>query len=237
MYMVPRVLLEFLISRRIWVSKRIMMNSDSQAHQTVQLNRGETLPESAPGCVWRLVSGALRLHNAHRDNSEALVSLALPGDLIGVERLAGSPLPMLGLAILPARLTEVKVDDGELPEVVKSAYMCALRRSADMVALRGGSVPNRVRHLLLLIAENQRADTGTAGITLPSLRDIADIINATRETVSRVLGGLKKLDLLHDRKAQSGLLKVPDLRQFSFLPGMTCSTQLATERLGRLYLS
>ena len=213
------------------------MNSELRARRIVQLYRGEKLPVSAPGCVWRLVSGALRLHNAHPGNAEALVSLALPGDLVGVERLAGLPVPMQGLAILPAQLAEVPVDAGELAAVVKSAYMCALQRSADMVALRGGTVPNRVRHLLLLIAESQRGDSGTVGITLPSLRDISDIINATRETVSRVLGGLKKLDLLHDRKAQTGLLKVPDLRQFSFLPGMTCSTQLATERLGRLYLS
>ena len=214
-----------------------MMGIDLSAPRSVQLQRGAQLPAPAAGCVWRLESGALRLHKEHSCNSEALVSLALPGDLIGVERRVGLPLPMLGLAILPATMAELPVADAELPALVKSAYMCALQRSADMVVLRGGPVPNRVRHLLLLIAEGQRKDAGPVDIALPSLRDIADIVSTTRETASRILGGLKKHDLLHDRKAKAGHLKVPDLRLFSAAPGMTCSTQLATERLSRLYLS
>ena len=208
------------------------MESRSNAQNAVQLDVGERAPVAAPGCGWRLESGALRLHKTQSDTTESLVSLALPGDLIGADRLAGSPFPLTGVAIVPSVLSEYQVADGDLPQVVNSAFMRALQRSADMVLLRGGPVPNRVRYLLLLIADSQRPDVGNPGGALPSLRDIADIISSTRESVSRVLGSMKKNDLLHGRKAQWGFLNVPDLRQFSFLPGVTCSGQFAKQRTG-----
>ena len=208
------------------------MSSFVNALSTVQISAGEEVPVAAPGCGWRLESGALRLHTAQSGAPESLVSLALPGDLVGVDRLAGAALPLSGVAILPTKLSEFRPAQGDLPTTVNLAYIGALQRSADMVVLRGGSVPNRVRYLLLLIADNHRYTTDVMAGSLPSLRDIADIVGSTRETVSRVLGNMKRNDLLHHRKAQWGILNVPDLRQFSFLPGMTCSAQLAKQRLG-----
>jgi DNA-binding transcriptional regulator YhcF (GntR family) len=65
---------------------------------------------------------------------------------------------------------------------------------------------------------------------LPCLRDMAQVVDASIETVSRVLGGLKQFDLLQGRKQQGGTVDAQHLRQFHFLPGMTSSSALGRQR-------
>ncbi len=98
-----------------------------------------------------------------------------------------------------------------------------------MVMLRTGSVPNRVRYLLLLLADSQQQQS-PQGNVLPCLRDMAQVVDASIETVSRVLGGLRQFDLLQGRKQQRGTVNAPHLRQFTFLPGMTSSSALGRQR-------
>lgn len=192
------------------------------------LKSGACLPSPGTGRVWRLESGALRINNPQADGQTGLLSLALPGDRIGLECLAGLAQTPLAFAITPAVLIAVEVADSEMTAVMKQAYLSARQRCADMVMLRTGSVPNRVRYLLLLLADSQQLDQRDNA--LPCLRDMAQVVDASIETVSRVLGGLRQFDLLQGRRQQGGTVNAPHLRQFTFLPGMTSSSALGRPR-------
>jgi len=200
------------------------MNAETQVIEPFSLASGAGLPNAASGCVWRLESGALRLHSTERDATSSLLNLALPGDLIGVERALGLAYPHSGYAITPSTLTAVSVADYDIADLMTQAYLVSRQRCADMVALRSGSVPNRVRFLLLLLADHQDSTQRASNNVLPSLRDMATMVGSTVETVSRVLASLRQFDVLHERKAHGGKLNISHLRHFHFLPGITSSS-------------
>jgi CRP-like cAMP-binding protein len=188
------------------------------------LGHGDALPEAALRHVWRLELGALRINRLLVNGRMELMSIALPGDLLGIDRLTGQDDATYTYAITPAQLSQVRIPSAETMRVLQTAYQTARQRCVDMVALRSGSVPDRVRRLLLLLAEQNGQDDDLAASTLPSLREMADIVGSAHETVSRVLGSLRHLELLSERRAQSGTFRVQTLRDYRFTPGMTSSS-------------
>lgn len=206
------------------------MKSQKSEFAQLSLGHGDAIPQPDEGCVWQLESGALCMSHVQPDGQSSLMCLALPGDVLGVERLANLEDSVEGRAITPATLTLVAIEKRDVAHVLVRAFACARQRSADMVALRTGSVPDRVRRLLLLLADGRDGRRALNTNALPSLRDMAFIVGSAHETVSRVLGRLKSLDLLQDRKAQCGTFKVQDLREHNFRPGMTSSSMIVRYR-------
>ena len=200
------------------------MKRDFLGSSPLVLGHGDIVPQPDPGYVWQLESGALALSRIQPNGDAELMCLALSDDLLGVERMAGVSGEIEARAITPVALKRVAVAPGDVGKLVIQALARAQQRCSEMVAVRSGSVPDRVRRLLLLLAERSSHDGVLRNNALPSLRDMAIIVGSAHETVSRVLGSLKSLDLLQDRKAQRGTLKVQGLRDCSFLPGMTSSS-------------
>jgi CRP-like cAMP-binding protein len=192
--------------------------------EPLNLAHGDALPFAALRHVWRLESGALRINRVLPDGEMELMSIALPGDLLGVDRLTGAEDASHTYAITPAQLSQVRIPSAETVRVLQTAYRTARQRCVDMVALRSGSVPDRVRRLLLLLAESNNPSQDAASSALPSLREMADIVGSAHETVSRVIGSLKHLELLSERRAQSGTFRVQSLRDCRFTAGMTSSS-------------
>ncbi|MBW8316725.1 MAG: cyclic nucleotide-binding domain-containing protein [Hydrogenophaga sp.] len=149
--------------------------------------------ESGP--VWRVVEGVVHLD---RDSGPIRqpVQLALPGDLIGAESLCGQPYQLSASAFTRCRLEPVRPDVAPEP-LLQQALLQQLDRSQDMAQLRSGSVQQRLTHLLGLMgldrAVHEAGRMGQADAVreaLPTLREVALLVDAKTETVCRALAQL-----------------------------------------------
>lgn len=157
---------------------------------------GQTSP------VWRVLQGALRLDLCHREGPR-FVQIARPGDYIGLEQMAGGPLAFAARAIVPA---EVQACRFPTDEARRAAMLEGLlqqqARIADLVALRTGPARHRLRQLLLMLAEGSAGQAGVevADRDLPTIKDVAAIIDTSPETVSRVFGEFRRHRLVDARQ-------------------------------------
>lgn len=192
--------------------------------QSVQheLAAGDLLFEAgAVGVVWQLESGLLRLDTADGQ----FMQLVLPGDMVGVELLAASAYSYTARAVVPCTVRYVKlVNDAERRMALLEGLMQQQRRNDTMMTLRTGPAQDRLKHLLLLLAPGQGAwDGADARCVLPTLKDMAAILDTAPETVSRIFANLKRTHLLDVRQRQSASFNVSRLRDAAWPTGMTRS--------------
>lgn len=179
------------------------MNSFIVHRAEHQLFQREALAPSDLASLWRLESGALRVDSQSEDGSCNFVRLALPGDLVGVESLAGVTDTLTVRAITPAKLRPVDlVDKNHLTQILMETLSKVHQRCREVASLRTGSTTVRIQRLLQMLSGNRNATEHTA-CALPTLTDMATIINAAPETVCRVLANLRELDFLKERNPQS----------------------------------
>ena len=165
------------------------------------------------GAVWRVRHGVVRLDRTSGPLSLP-VQLALQGDLIGIEALCDQPYQLSAEAFTDCELEPVDLDcagetDGAAlrDALLRQVLLQQQLRSHDMVTLRTGSVMHRLAHLLCLLGLPWQ---GTLTVTssqadairrsLPTLREVAELVDAKAETVCRVLG-----QLLPPRSRKDGL--------------------------------
>ncbi len=147
------------------------------------------------GQVWRVVQGLVRLDR--QDGPERHpVQIAVAGDLIGTEALCNQPFRFTATALTDCRLEAVNVGDPQAQAaLLQQALMQQQARSQDMAALRTGTVIQRLAHFLHLLGFEwataaQRTNTEAIRAALPTLREVAQVVDAKTETVCRVLGQL-----------------------------------------------
>ncbi|MGM9425643.1 cyclic nucleotide-binding domain-containing protein [Hydrogenophaga sp. MI9] len=150
------------------------------------------------GPLWRVSRGLVRLDRHHGTATQA-VQLALPGDLIGVEALCGQPYRLSAVAFTPSRLERVSLDghrDAREP-LLQQALLQHQTRCQDMAALRTGTVPQRIAHLLRLLGFDRQPPQGDCDDcarfirqSLPTLREVAQMVDAQTETVCRAMAQL-----------------------------------------------
>jgi len=175
--------------------------------------------------MWRVESGALRIDSASEGETGRFMRLALPGDVIGVEQWVGTHDSLSVRALTPVTLLPVRATGAPMMEILMETVVVAHQRCREVVSLRTGPVSQRVKCLLLMFADsvNPRAKT-TAECALPNLSDMADILDAAPETVSRVFSSMRQLDYLQDRKPQKARFSSLALRAQRLIPGMTASS-------------
>lgn len=159
-------------------------------HQAV-FDAGDT------GALWRVLRGVVRLDRQGGDHPLP-VWLALPGDLIGIEALCELPYQFAATALTTCQMQTVALPSPHLRgALLQEALLQQQRRGQDMATLRTGQVGERVARLLNLLdlpwrdldrSDLPRADAVRAA--LPTLRDIALVVDAKTETVCRALGHL-----------------------------------------------
>ena len=143
--------------------------------------------------LWRVQQGVFRLEHPLRDG-QAMLHLALAGDLLGVEALCTGTFTC---TCTVTALTDCVATPEPAPAstqhtaLLAAAFRQQQQQALDMALLRSGTVVGRLAHLLKLLA--RRAD-GTAipleRKALPPLKDLAQIIDSTPETVCRELNRL-----------------------------------------------
>lgn len=138
--------------------------------------------ESGP--AWRLIHGCLRLDRITAGQHQ-LVQLALPGDWVGLEAVTQGHYQLQAQALTPCVVQQVDapLTDGNL---WSRAWAQQQQRHVHMTQLRTGKVADRIEYLLeLLDLDGERVSKNHSA--WPPLREIAEVVDATVETVCRVL--------------------------------------------------
>jgi len=152
--------------------------------------------------LWRIASGTMRIdHNQDGDEmGSGFVRLALKGDLIGMEALSGMTDTISIRALTPVSLVPVVFfDDKHLMRLLMEAVVTGHQRCREMISLRTGTVDERVKRLLRMLADGEAGESGEElACALPSLGNMAEITNSTRETICRVLASLRDSQFLED---------------------------------------
>jgi len=155
----------------------------------VRIPRGQTLLQiGTAGTVWRVLTGAFRLERP-TGGGQTVVHLALAGDLVGVEALCAEPYACTVTALVDSVATpEPTVGEAALSATLAAALLQQQRQSLDMALMRSGTAPVRLGHLLgLLMRAFDLPSGGLDRKALPALKDMAQIIDSTPETVCREL--------------------------------------------------
>ena len=175
--------------------------------------------------MWLVQSGALRIDSAQPGEASRFMRLALPGDVIDVEKWVGTDDALSVRALTPVTLSPVQATGPEMMHILMETVVIAHQRCREVVSLRTGSASQRVKCLLLMFADsvNPEAKT-TSECALPNLSDMADILDVAPETVSRVFSSMRKLDYLQDRKPHRARFSSLALRAQALIPGMTASS-------------
>jgi hypothetical protein len=172
-----------------------MNASSKEAGQALFAPRQALDLSAAPG-LWRVVHGVFTVQ--HLVGEETVEVLAVPGDLIGVERLGVSVTTASCSAVTAACLEPVGWD--ALPQrlaLLQEAYDQSQRQCLNLKRLRTGAMPERLRHLLVLLGRHASEAADTADLELPTLRQMAELTDSTAESVCRVLSRLKGQDMLY----------------------------------------
>lgn len=149
------------------------------------LKAGECWRVPALDRPWRLRRGVLRSLAA--DGSDAVgTGLLLPGDLVGFEALLQPPQACTALAWRDCELHAVQA--GTPSDWLAESLAQQLRRQQQLMSWRHGPVPKRVEALLAVLCPEGGADPEL----LPTLREMALVLDTTFESVSRALGQLRR---------------------------------------------
>jgi CRP-like cAMP-binding protein len=160
--------------------------------ESIDVRRGHTLlTAGAVGHVWRVTQGVFKLERAGLEG-QTLVQLAMPGDLIGVEALCAEPYAFSVVALVAAQAQPLHVTH-ELARYTTMAqgFLQQQRQTCDMHRLRTGPIVQRLAHLLTVLGK--QADGRVLEVVrkeLPTLKEMARVVDSTFETVCRELNTL-----------------------------------------------
>lgn len=128
----------------------------------------------------------------------------MPGDYFGVERFTESQLSIEYMTITPCTIRREFAVNSELPaDVLKTVLIQSYKRCKYVVAyLRSGSAQERLPHLLMMMVspEAEKHTNGDLSCLMPSIKDMASIVDVAQESISRTIAHLKKDNILANRK-------------------------------------
>lgn len=145
-----------------------------------------------PRRPWRVAGGLLMVQSLSRPGG-AVRHLALQGDWLNLESWCDLPVDTRITALMPSLLQPLDAPPADQGRALLQRLLLQQRRWADdMLALRTGSVEQRLGHWLALVDRSGGGSThGPSQDPSPSLRDIATLVDAAPETVCRVLARLR----------------------------------------------
>ena len=177
-----------------------------KAVSAINIKRGQTLTFAGGiGPVWRVTQGVFKLERQGQDG-QILVQLAQAGDLIGVESLCAEPYAFTAVALVAAQAKPLAAgQDLDRYTTMTQGFLQQQRQTCDMHRLRTGSIVQRLAYLLTVLGK--QADGRVLTVQrkeLPTLKEMARMVDSTFETVCRELN-----TLLPERKQPR--LRVPSV--------------------------
>lgn len=175
---------------------------------TRAFSRGQIIYRAGDeGHAWRILTGSVRL-DLRIDDERMFGGLARPGDVIGAEAIAEDAYAFDAVALSECRLAPWAEDSGSADRDSVLQLLAAVeRRAAEALALRRGNALDRVRRLILMLADG-RGNT----IAIPLARDIAEMTDLTAETVSRAFTVLRRQGTLTKHGSRFGLVQRGELQ-------------------------
>jgi CRP-like cAMP-binding protein len=166
----------------------------------------------------------MRLDLADRDGAQ-FVQIVLPGDLLGLELLAAYPYAHTARAIVPCvARRRMLATDAERRLALLDGLMQQQRRGADLMALRTGPAQDRLKALLLMLAPGETPWAADAAhVALPTIKDIAALLDTAPETVSRIFANLRRSHIVDARQRKGASFNASRLRDLAWPAGMTRS--------------
>ena len=150
--------------------------------------------------VWRILSGAVRLDHVDGIGS-GFVRLAVAGDCVGEETLAGGSHLSDARAVVHCQAQRLATGEGADGSALAAGILQRQhQRFLDVVRLRTGTVSDRLRCLFAMLAGGSARAIGTFACPVPTLADLAAIVDAAPETVSRALGDFRRDGVLRERR-------------------------------------
>ena len=149
--------------------------------------------------VWQLQRGLLMVQSLSRPG-DAVRHLALPGDWLNLECLCDLPADTRITALMPSRLrplAQPPLTDGHA--LIRHLVLQQRRWTDDLLALRSGSVEQRLGRWLELLGRAGGGALAASSDEVPTLREIATLVDAAPETVCRVLARLRAPSTAPDR--------------------------------------
>ncbi len=179
------------------------MNNYVLGQREINLSRRDILQGEDLQALWHLKSGALRVDILANDGNYVFDRLVLPGDVVGIENLVEIREHRRVRALTPSCLHQIHLSsEGQTRDLLIDAFTRIYQRTREFVTFRTGSTDARVRRLLIALCGPGLGDQPeTAECALPSLSDIAAIVDAAPESVCRALANLRQNNFLQDRTA------------------------------------
>lgn len=171
-------------------------------HWRLRFKRGQRIyAADASGGAWRVLSGAVRLDRNAPGGEESFANLAIKSDIIGAETLIFGRYSFTATAL--AACVIEPWPESHAPQASDSLLQTlakAERRTAEVIALRCGQAAERVRRLVMMLAqepeESPEWQAEELQVVLPSGQDMADITALRLETVSRMVSRLRQAGIL-----------------------------------------
>lgn len=168
--------------------------------------------------LWRIVSGALRVDRVDRGGTR-FARLAMAGDCVGEETLAGAIHGSTARAVVRCRVERLCAPGRPDGRLLLGILERQDERFADMVRLRTGTTSDRLRVLFAMLAGEGASAVDAYVCPMPTLGDLAAIVDAAPETVSRVLGEFRREGVVRDRKRSTVIVDGRRLRSLAGPPG------------------
>ena len=160
--------------------------------KSIDISRGRLLIKAGDtGPVWRVTKGVFKLERQGQDG-QILVQLARAGDLIGVESLCPEPYAFTAVALMAAQVQlHVVGHDLDRYATMTQGLLQQQQQTCDMHRLRTGHIAQRLAYLLTVLGK--QADGRVLSVCrkdMPTLKDMARVVDSTFETVCRELNHL-----------------------------------------------
>ncbi len=163
----------------------------------------------SPRGIFILCSGRVKLSATSRDGKVLILKMAEPGAVLGLSAVvAGEPYELTAETSMPSQvnfvyresLIQLMRANPEVglhaTEVLSREFQAAYRDIHDLILARS-SVGKLARLLLSWVTEREQANDSELRVRAAATHEeMAQMIGASRETVTRLLGDLKKRELI-----------------------------------------
>lgn len=175
----------------------------------------------APGGLYQLRSGLIRLHAVDHGGYGVTLRYVKPGGYFGEESLSGHQRHYFAEAVTDSAVDTVQVEKlsrQDLLEVATYLAVCSVQLSRALLRMAGKPLRARVAAELLELADSALAGETDAGQPVVYLThdDLAAAVGSVRETVTKVVGELARSGAL---KAGYGKIVVLDAAQLAHIAG------------------